>query len=266
MKTVSKLISLEGKVAYLSGAAGCLGMKFASTLAELGCNLILTDQKDTGLEELSNKLKKEWNIDVKYFFCDMEFEEDRRKLVNFIIRSSKNIDIVVNNAAFLGDSKLEGWNVSFEDQNLESWRRAIEVNLTSIFHIVQSLSEHIGKSQIGSIINISSIYGSYAPDWSLYQDTNISNPAAYAISKSGLTHLTKWLSTSLSPNIRVNSISPGGIFRNQDENFVMKYSDKTLMKRMATEDDLVGAIVFLATDLSSYVTGQNLIIDGGWGT
>ena len=116
-----------------------------------------------------------------------------------------------------------------------------------------------------SIVNISSIYGTYAPDYSIYKDTKINNPAAYSVSKAGLTYLSKWLASSLAPKIRINSISPGGIFRNQDKKFVKKYIEKTLLKRMATEDDIAGCVAFLLSSLSSYITGQDIIVDGGWG-
>ena len=105
----------------------------------------------------------------------------------------------------------------------------------------------------------------FAPDWNLYEGTSMNNPAAYGASKAGLIQLTRWLSSQLAPQVRVNSISPGGIFRNQEKEFVKRYESKTPLGRMATEDDLKGAIAYLASDLSKYVTGQNLSVDGGWG-
>ena len=116
-----------------------------------------------------------------------------------------------------------------------------------------------------SIINIASIYGEYGPDWSLYEGTYMSNPAAYSASKGGLIQFTRWLATTIAPDIRVNAISPGGIFRNQPEVFVKRYEAKTPLGRMATEDDFRGVVAFLASDMSRYVTGQNLVMDGGWG-
>ena len=124
----------------------------------------------------------------------------------------------------------------------------------------------MSRSGNASIINIGSIYGVYGPDPSLYQDLSLHNPAAYAASKGGLIQLTRWLATTLAPFVRVNSISPGGIFRNQPEEFVDRYSSKTPLGRMGTEEDIKGAIMYLATDLSNWVTGQNVLIDGGWGT
>jgi NAD(P)-dependent dehydrogenase (short-subunit alcohol dehydrogenase family) len=120
-------------------------------------------------------------------------------------------------------------------------------------------------SQGASIINIASIYGMFGPDWRLYKGTELSNPAAYSASKGGLIQFTRWLATSIAPYVRVNSISPGGIFRNQPKAFVRRYEARTPLARMATEDDFRGVVAFLASDMSKYVTGQNLVVDGGWG-
>jgi NAD(P)-dependent dehydrogenase (short-subunit alcohol dehydrogenase family) len=120
------------------------------------------------------------------------------------------------------------------------------------------------ESKGASIINVASIYGIAGPDWSLYEGTKIGNPAAYAVSKGGLIQFTRWLATTVAPGIRVNAISPGGILRGQPKNFVERYSAKVPLGRMAKEDDFRGIIAYLATDLSEYVTGQNISIDGGW--
>ena len=164
----------------------------------------------------------------------------------------------------MGNSELPGWNTTFEKQSIESWRRAFEVNLTAVFELSQGFVS-IMKNSIGaSIINISSIYGFLGPDWRLYAETNMGNPAAYGASKGALIQFTRWLSTTLAPSVRVNAICPGGIFRNQPESFVKQYENRTPMIRMAKEDDFTGALGYLASDLSSYVTGQSLKVDGGW--
>jgi len=139
------------------------------------------------------------------------------------------------------------------------------VNLTAAFHLCQGLAPLLSYSCRGSIINIASIYGEYGPDWALYEGTTLSNPAAYGASKGGLLQLTRWLATTMAPHVRVNAISPGGISRGQPKTFVDKYEKRTPLRRMATENDFSGAVAFLASDMSAYVTGQNLSIDGGWG-
>jgi len=130
----------------------------------------------------------------------------------------------------------------------------------------QAFAPELQLGEGGNIINIASIYGELGPDWNLYKDTNMGNPAAYSASKGGLVQLTRWLATTLAPNIRVNSISPGGVFRNQPKVFVERYSVKTPLERMATEEDFIGVVAFLASDMSQYLTGQNIIVDGGWST
>ena len=120
------------------------------------------------------------------------------------------------------------------------------------------------KSDDPVVVNLGSIYGSLGPDWEIYAGTSMGNPAAYAASKGGLIQLTRWLATTLGPKVRVNCVSPGGISRNQDEKFVKKYVTRTPLSRMAVEDDVVKAILFLSTTSANYITGQNLVVDGGW--
>lgn len=265
MTTIKALSDLKGRKALITGGAGNLGKVFADTLAELGANLVLVDLPGTNLENISDSLIKKWKVSVEIQYCDLESAQARALLITKINSSKDQLNIIVNNAAFVGSSKLDGWNVAFEEQTLETWRRAMEVNLSAVFDLCKGLMPSLQNSPGACIINIGSIYGLYGPDWSLYSGTGISNPAAYAASKGGLIQLSRWLATTLAPNIRVNVISPGGISRNQDPNFVERYNSKTPLQRMAVEDDFRGAIAFLASDLSNYVTGQILEVDGGWG-
>lgn len=260
---IKNLISLKSKTALITGAAGRLGKIITMTLAELGANLILVDRPGSGMESFKKDIIGEFSIDVEVIECDLEIESERNTLITNLVSQNQIINILINNAAFVGSSNLDGWAVKFEKQSISTWRRAIEVNLTAPFHLCQGLSCLMSKNNnVGSIINIGSIYGKYSPDWSLYEGTEMGNPAAYAVSKAGIIQLTKWLSSTLAPNIRVNAISPGGIFRNQDKNFVNKYIKKTLLGRMAVEEDIAGAIAFLSSNLSSYVTGQVICVDG----
>jgi NAD(P)-dependent dehydrogenase (short-subunit alcohol dehydrogenase family) len=204
-------------------------------------------------------------VRVEHRSCDLEQQIQRSELIKWLKSGDLGLNILINNAAFVGASELQGWAVPFEEQTVETWRRALEVNLTAVFDLCQGLTPLLKKAKGASIVNISSIYGLYGPDWSLYEGTNLSNPAAYGASKGGLIQFTRWLATTIAPHVRVNSISPGGIFRNQNEDFVMRYEKKTPLARMATEDDFSGSVSFLASDMSKYMTGQNLEIDGGWG-
>ena len=265
MNTIKKLINLKGRRALITGATGCLGRVMAETLAELGSDLILVDKEGADFKSLSEKLIKDWRVNVENRICDLEQQAQRTELIAYLKSGSQGLNILINNAAFVGTSELQGWSVPFEQQTVEAWRRAMEVNLTAVFDLSQGLTPMLKIAEGANIINIASIYGVYGPDWSLYSDTKMSNPAAYGASKGGLIQFTRWLSTTISPDIRVNAISPGGILRDQPKAFVQIYEAKTPLGRMAIEDDFRGAVAYLASDLSNYVTGQNLIVDGGWG-
>ncbi len=258
-------LNFKEKVVLLTGAAGHLGQNFAATLAELGANLVLVDHEASSLKTLAKRLQSSWGIDVKIVTTNLEDESERDKLIERCFSEGK-IDTVINNASFVGTSELPGWAVDFEEQALDAWRRALEVNLTAVFHICRDLAPLLSESSSGGcIINIASIYGEFGPDWSLYKGTKMSNPAAYGASKAGIIQLTKFLATTLAPTVRVNAISPGGIFRNQHPEFVSRYEKKTLLNRMATEQDVSSALIFLASDMSKYITGENLRVSGGWG-
>lgn len=265
MITIEKLISLKGRKALVTGATGGIGGAITKTLAELGADLVLVDRPGSIYEPLVKLIEHNSCGQIYTFDCDLEVQNERDRLVAFVGQLSGNLDVLVNNAAFVGASDLPGWAVDFEEQTVETWRRALEVNLTAVFDVTKGLKHLLERGEGGSIINIASIYGSYGPDYSLYKDTNMGNPAAYAASKGGLIQLTRWLATTMAPRVRVNSISPGGVFRNQPEIFVERYKSRTPLARMATEEDFCGAIAYLASDLSLYVTGQNLAVDGGWG-
>ena len=265
MSTLKELSDLSGRRALITGATGGLGRVFADTLAELGADLILVDLPGSDFQTLNETLIQRWGVSVENHICDLENQSRREEMIKKLISSGLGLNILINNAAFVGASDLPGWGVPFENQSIDTWRRALEVNLTAVFDLSKGLSTLLRASKNGCIVNIASIYGMYGPDWSLYEGTSMSNPAAYAASKGGLIQLTRWLATTVSPEVRVNAISPGGIFRNQPEEFVKRYEAKTPLGRMANEDDFRGAIAYHTSDLSRYVTGVNMAIDGGWG-
>ena len=196
--------------------------------------------------------------------ADLEDESSYAGLSDTLAQAFGRLDILVNNAAFAGDAGLTGWAVPFEEQSAATWRRALEVNLTAAFELTRLLAPMLRKSGKGSVVNMASIYGVAAPDFSLYEGTAMGNPAAYGASKGGLIQLTRYLSTALAPHVRVNAISPGGVRRGQPEEFQERYCERTPLGRMGREEDFKGAMAYLASDLSEYVTGQNLLVDGGW--
>ena len=264
MTTFKSLSDLSGRTALITGAAGGLGKVFAETLAELGCNLVLVDLPNTSLDVFAKELQTNWSVKSEAISCDLEKDADRKSLIKDVLNDHDQLNILVNNAGFMGSTNLKGWNTSFENQSIETWRRAFEVNLTAPFELCQGFASLMQKSRGASIINIASIYGHLGPDWHLYEGTEMGNPAAYSSSKGALIQFTKWLSTTLAPTVRANAICPGGVLRKQPKEFVARYEQKTPLGRMASEDDLRGVIGYLASDLSAYVTGQSISVDGGW--
>lgn len=247
--TLSELMSLKGRSALVTGACGHIGQVICETLLELGAQVISVDRPGT----------------VCDFACDLEVQEQREELSHWASSKYPKLSILVNNAAFVGTSELEGWAVSFEKQTVDTWRRVLEVNLTAVFDLCKGLAPVLREAPGANIINIGSLYAGLGPDWRLYEDTNMGNPAAYAASKGGLVQLTRWLATTMAPVVRVNAISPGGVLRGQPEAFIKRYEARVPLDRMATEQDFKGAIAYLASDLSAYVTGQNICVDGGYG-
>ena len=265
VRSIKELSNLQGRRALITGATGGLGKVIADTLAELGADLVLVDRPGSDFDRLSESLINRWGVKIEIQICDLEQEVRRTELLTRLNDSRSGLNILINNAAFVGTSDIQGWSAPFEQQTVETWRRALEVNLTAIFHLSQGLTPLLKVAEGANIINMASIYGMYGPDWNLYQGTSMSNPAAYGAAKGGLIQFTRWLATTIAPKIRVNAISPGGIYRNQPQNFVNRYKAKTPLRRMGTEEDFRGVIAYLASDMSKYVTGQNLLVDGGWG-
>jgi NAD(P)-dependent dehydrogenase (short-subunit alcohol dehydrogenase family) len=263
VKTIKQLMSMDGRTVLLTGATGGLGQYMAETVAELGGDLILVDRPGSNYIKLLDNLNKYTSV-VKCFDCDLENKNERKQLIEKIKQQELTVNVLINNGAFVGEEDLQGWTVPFEEQSVDTWRRALEVNLTAVFDLSKGLASKLRQDGNGSIVNIASIYGISAPDYSLYEGTSMGNPAGYSASKGGLIQLTRWLSTTVAPDIRVNSISPGGIWRKQPEKFVKRYERRTPLARMATEEDFKGVIAYLISDMSAYVTGQNIVVDGGW--
>lgn len=263
-RSLRELMSLDGRVAVVTGGAGHIGAVAADGLAELGASVALIDLDRTKADTVARLISDRWSHDTQGFAADLEDTPSLASATDAIRKHFGRIDILVHCAAFVGTSGLSGWATPFAAQSVETWRRAVEVNLTAPFALTQMLAGDLRASGHGSVVNVTSIYGLVGPDWRLYEGTAMGNPAAYAASKGGLEQLTRWLATTLAPEIRVNAIAPGGVLRNTQEPFLSRYVGRTPMRRMGTEEDMKGAIAFLAGDLSSYVTGQCIAVDGGW--
>ena len=264
MKKISELMSLKGRVGVITGGAGHIGSAMAEALAELGANIVILDISPESCLPVCKRISEEYAAETMPLAVDLAQEEDIRIVPEEVVKKFGRLDILINCAAFVGTSNLQGWITPFEEQSADTWRQALDVNLTAPFILTQSCIPALKKSGHGSVINIASTYGLVGPDMRLYEGTDMGNPAAYAASKGGLLQLTRWLATVLAPDIRVNAITPGGVSRGQSEVFQRRYIERTPLKRMGVEEDFKGAVAYLASDLSSYVTGQNIIIDGGW--
>jgi NAD(P)-dependent dehydrogenase (short-subunit alcohol dehydrogenase family) len=264
MKKVRELADLSGRVSVITGGAGHIGSAMAAALAEFGSDIVIIDMNQKACDDQIQRLKKEYSVEVISHCIDLTDEETLKSVPGQIVGKMDTLDILINCAALVGTTPLKGWVTPFSEQSADTWRSALEINLTVPFILTQACAEELKKSGNGSVINLGSLYGILGPDLRIYQSTEMGNPAAYAASKGGLLQLTRWMATVLAPDIRVNSISPGGIFRNQPQSFVEAFTSRTPLRRMGTEEDLKGATLFLASDLSKYITGQNLVVDGGW--
>jgi NAD(P)-dependent dehydrogenase (short-subunit alcohol dehydrogenase family) len=264
-RDIRDLMALTGRVALVTGGAGHIGRTVAAGLAELGAAVALTDRDAAACEVATHELAERFPATRTLGLAvDLADEPATQALPGRVAAELGGLDILVNSAAFVGDSKLTGWAVPFEEQSPDTWRKAIEVNLTAVFVLVQAAKPWLEKSGRGSVVNIASIYGMVGPDLGLYEGTRMGNPAAYGAAKGGLLQLTRWLACVMAPTVRVNTVTPGGIRRGQSEAFRRRYEARTPLRRMGTEEDMKGAVAYLAGDLAAYVTGHNLVVDGGW--
>lgn len=264
MRRLSELMDLTGRNALVTGGAGYIALAVEEALCELGTNVIIADMDYDACLQRAARLKEIGSGQTEPLFMDLSNEEQTRSSAKTVAAEFGGIDILVHCAAYTGNTQLQGWAAPFEKQELSAWDAAMRVNLSSAFVLAQELSGYLRASGHGSIILLSSIYGIVGPDMRLYEGTNMANAAGYNASKGGILQLTRYLATVFAPNVRVNAITPGGVWRNQPEIFNERYKSRTPLNRMATEEDFKGAVAYLASDLSAYVTGHNMVVDGGW--
>lgn len=247
----NSIFKLEDKVVLITGGLGVQGPEHAKAFKSVGAKVVVTDIKKGG-----------------DFVMDVTSPDSVNKVVKQVVEKYKHIDVLVNNAGATGKHMTRA-AAPLEKQNIEDWDQIIKVNLTGTFLCSQAVGIIMAKQGKGSIINLASIYGLVAPDFSIYKEANytgkkMGNPAAYAASKGGIISLTRYLASYWADKgVRVNCVSPGGIFDNQSDNFVKAYSKRVPMGRMAKKNEVSGALLYLASDLSSYVTGANIVVDGG---
>ena len=246
-------------VVLVTGAAGALGSALCDALVAHDVKVIGTDRVQSFVPHPSERKGISW------ITADLEQLENRVRLVEEVRSRASGSLGIVHNASFVGSSELEGWSGPLMSQSSETWNRALEVSLTAAFSITRDLTDLLSSKPGSAIVHVSSIYSSLAPDWSLYEGTDLGNPAAYGVAKAGVEQLTRWLATSLAPNVRVNAVAPGGLKRGQPQSFIERYEAKVPLGRMGTETDVVDSILFLLSTQSAYVTGQVLVVDGGYG-
>lgn len=262
------LFDLKGKNVIVTGACGILGEKFCRGLAEYGATIAVVDIDINAAIELSYQLSDSYNITTKAFYCDVSNADSVATMVDEVSLHFGAIHVLLNNVAAKSQN-LDDFFANFENYELSEWKAIMSVNLDGVFLVAQAVGKHmINNNILGSIIQTASIYGVLAPDQRIYQDsfylgTQINSPCVYAASKSAIIGMTKYLAAYWGAKIRVNSISPGGVESGQNEIFKEKYSNRVPMNRMAKPEEIVGSVIFLASDASSYITGQNIIIDGG---
>ncbi len=271
--TIQEKFDLAGHAALVTGGAGLLGAEFCRTLAEAGASVAVVDLNAEAAQKVAAKLC-ESGYEARAYAADITKQEAVRTLVSRVAGELGRLDILVNSAAL--DPKFDASAVqrgiapgSFEDYPLEQWNAALNVNLTGLFLITQAcVQPMLQQGKKGSIINICSTYGLNGPDQRIYVKDGkrvAFKPVYYTVTKAAVLGFTKYLAAYYAgTEIRVNALTPGGVFNNHEDYFVTNYSAKTILGRMARKDEMNGALLFLASDASSYMTGNNVVVDGGW--
>jgi NAD(P)-dependent dehydrogenase (short-subunit alcohol dehydrogenase family) len=263
------LFSLSGRTALVTGGAGILGRHFCRALAAFGANVAVCDREQAVCDEAAQALSKEYGVAALGIACDVGDAASVDAMVATVTRHFGGCQILLNNAA-TKTADLKAFFASAEDYGVDAWREVMRVNLDGMFLVARA----VGKSMItagkgGSIIQTSSIYGVVGADQRIYEGSEymgvrISNPVVYSVSKAGVLGLTRHLATAWATHgIRVNTLVPGGVGSGQNDKFNASYSARVPMGRMGRAEELPGTVIYLASDASSYVTGQTLIVDGG---
>ncbi len=271
--TILDKFNLKDRVAVVTGGGGQLGFEFCKSLAEAGAAVVAADLNMELASKTATRLS-ESGYAAAAFPLDVTRLESTRELVAETVKQFGRLDILVNSAAldpkFDPDAAAKGIAPgAFEDYPLDQWNAALNVNLTGMFLVTQAcVKQMIVQGKKGSIINICSTYGLNGPDQRIYIKDGkrvAYKPVYYTVTKAGVMGFTKYLAAYYAETeIRVNALTPGGVFNNHEDYFVKNYSAKTILGRMAKKDEMNGALLFLASDASSYMTGNNVIVDGGW--
>ncbi|MCJ7696477.1 MAG: SDR family oxidoreductase [Anaerolineaceae bacterium] len=270
-ESIFNKFSLSSKVAIVTGGAGLLGKQFTLTLAQAGAHVIVADQNIELAQNQADAINQE-GFSSSAVSVDVTDPISVEELVIKVVKGYSRLDVLVNSAAldpkFDPQHSNEQSNNAFENYPLNAWQDSLNVNLTGMFLTSQATVRQMLKQGEGVIINICSIYGLVGPNQDIYcipGRPEKFKPVDYSVTKAGVLGFTRYLAAYLSgKNIRVNALSPGGVNNDHEKEFVKNYSAHTILGRMSKLDEMNGALLFLASDASSYMTGSNLIIDGGW--
>ena len=259
MRTFASLASLKGRVALVVGGASPLGRVIAETYAELGAAVALLDRPGAGTEEVARSLTDTYGVLTTVLTVDLAEEAVLRRVPQRVVDACGRLDILVitTSAAPTGEADLEA-------QSLSSWRLGLESQLAAPFLLAQQAVPALKASGKGSIIVVGALHGVLGPDRRAFDDTDPGASAADAVAAGGLLQMMRWLATTVAPEVRANAIVPGNIDRQAAAASRRRYAARTPLARMPTDEDIKGAAAFLASDLSAYVTGQCLMVDGGW--
>ncbi len=271
MSSVQELYDLTGRTALVTGGAGLLGRQFCKTLAEAGAEVFVADLDRKQAAAWAEQLVQSGH-QVRALAVDVTDPDSVRKMTAEATQASSRLDVLVNSAAwdpkFDPDHAEEQGANAFENYPLDLWNQALNINLTGMFLACQAAAQIMRQQGSGSIINICSTYGLSGPDQRIYErpgEPPRYKPVFYSVTKAGVLGLTRYIATYYAgTQIRCNALTPGGIYNAHDDTFVKAYSYRTVMGRMAQEHEMNGALLFLASDASSYMTGSNLVVDGGW--
>lgn len=258
MRTFSALASLKGRVALITGGASPLGRALAETYAELGAAVALLDRPESGAEDVARALTDTYGVLTTVISVDLADEAAMRKVPQRVVDTCGRLDILVLNAAEDAAVAKAG---AVEEQGLGAWRATLETQLTAPFLLAQQAVPALRASGKGSVIAIGALHGAVGLDWRVFEDGE-GGSIAEATAAGGLLQMTRWLATALAPHVRVNAIVPG--LGDRGAAARRRYTARTPLARVASEEDIKGAAAFLASDLSAFMTGQCLMIDGGW--